>query len=95
MVYSIHSLVKRKRHLCFSMIQQYVVRKENKEFLKESNDSLNAINLMLNYKNKVFTKDLLIEARSVSQLDRIYTDINSKMRENLTKEIKCIVIHLI
>ena len=88
-IFILFSILKRTKNICFNRIQRYLIIKEEKSFLKEMNEDIGSINTVLNYKNNIISQDKITQATSILQLENLYTNVYGKMRENLTKEIKC------
>jgi hypothetical protein len=75
--------------MAFNMIQEFIAYKQDEEFLSEMNDKLKAINNVIIHKRSNLPSEYLATAESVGQLEELYNNTYSKMRDNLTKEIKC------
>jgi hypothetical protein len=83
------NLTRKINYSCFIKLQRYLDWKENQLFLKQVNEDISSINTVVNYKRNLVNQEKLAKATTVSQLQSLYSNVYSIMRENLTKEIKC------
>ena len=89
LIYFLFFFLKRRKYYSFHRIQHFLTIIDEKSFLDEINQDITSFNKVINIKKNNYSKYRNFKLTSILELESLYLNEFSKLRENLSKEIKC------